>query len=131
MPTRHDLDLDVMPPSCIGEHLLALLVRSFSTTSRPPCGRPPAGRRATEARRAHPPTALATQAISRWRIRSGAACVVKRVKVRVRLNVDHAVGDNGRAVDRHAEIWAILLAAFTLIQLSLCGLLFGRVVEEG
>jgi len=27
--------------------------------------------------------------------------------------------------------WAILLAAFTLIQLSLCGLLFGRVVEDG
>jgi hypothetical protein len=23
MPTRHDLDLDVMPPSRIGEHLLA------------------------------------------------------------------------------------------------------------
>jgi hypothetical protein len=41
MATCHDLDLDVMPPSGFGEHLLALLVRSFSTTSRPACGRPP------------------------------------------------------------------------------------------
>jgi hypothetical protein len=30
----HDLDLDVMPPSCIGEHSVALLVRSLTTTSR-------------------------------------------------------------------------------------------------
>jgi hypothetical protein len=43
-----------------------------------PSVRPPAGRRATEARRAHPPTALSTQAISSWRIRSGAAALRPR-----------------------------------------------------
>jgi single-stranded DNA-binding protein len=36
------------------------------------------GRQEQEARRAHPPTALSTQAISRWRIRSGAAALRPR-----------------------------------------------------
>jgi hypothetical protein len=49
MPTRDDVDLDVMPSFRIGEPLLALFVRSFSTTSRPALraaacgGRPRAG----------------------------------------------------------------------------------------
>ena len=42
MPARHDnTDLDATRVSRIGKPLLGLLVRSFSTTSRPACGRPP------------------------------------------------------------------------------------------
>jgi hypothetical protein len=41
MPTRDDTDMDATRASRIGKPLLALLVRSFSTTSRPACGRPP------------------------------------------------------------------------------------------
>jgi len=35
MPTRDDTDMDARRASRISEPLLALLVRSFSTTSRP------------------------------------------------------------------------------------------------
>src|SRR5688572_3487439 len=44
-------------------------------------------------------------------IRRGARRVVKSVKVRVRLDVHDAVGDDGRSVDWSAEVRPILLAA--------------------